>query len=139
MVSHEVVNFHDHTPNKMRSVMTDHAFQPTNLYRSMERAAESGASQLSPVQQSWIGKYFIPMGYEPANPQKNNYVYEKEIAYNVKPWIFRVLYIGQPNALKFMSQSTGIDTVSKPNADYHPGRLNIFVDVNDVIQKIEFL
>jgi len=138
ILSQEVVNFHEHTPQKRRSVMTERAFQPTNLYRSVYKADESGASRLDPTRQSWIGKFFIPQGYEPANPEKDNYVYEREIAKHVKPWIFQVLYIGRPDAPKYMARGTGIDTVSKPDVNYHPNRTNIYVDANDVIRKVEF-
>ena len=135
MMSHEVVNFHEHTPNKRRSVMTDHAFQPTNLYRSVEKSADS--SSLNSTQQAWIGKYFVPEGFEPEFPNKHNYVLEHDIA-RATNGIFHILFIGRPDAPKYMSLSTGIDAVSKPNADYHPNRVNIFVDTNDIIQRIEY-
>jgi hypothetical protein len=137
VLSQEVVNFHAHTPQKSRSVMSENSFQPTNLYRSVYQLEESG-SRLDPTRQSWIGKYFIPQGYEPANPQKNNYVYEREVAKHVRPWTFTVLFIGRPGAPKYMANSTGIDTISKPDANYHPNRTNIYVDDNDVIRKVEF-
>jgi hypothetical protein len=118
--------------------MTENGFQPTNLYRSVYQAAESGAANLDPTRQSWIGKFLIPMGYEPANPDKNNYVYEREIAKHCKPWIFQVLFIGRPDAPKYMARSTGMDVVSKPDANYHPNRTNIYVDENDVIRDVKY-
>jgi len=137
LLSHDAVNFHDWTPQQSRSIMTVRDAQTTNLYRSIDRP-ESGADKLDPVRASWIGKFFIPDGYLPAHPEKNNYVYEKEIANLTKPWTFQVLFIGLPGAPKYMARSTGIDTVSKPDAEYHPNRTNIFVDYKDIIRKVEF-
>lgn len=138
MMSHEVVNFHEHTPNKRRSILGDHSSQPTNLYRSVEKAASSGASDLDPTQQSWIGKYFIPMGYEPSQPNKNNYVLEREIANYTKRYTYQVLFIGRPDAPKYMARGTGIDAVSKPDVEYRPNRTNIFLDMDNVIRRVEF-
>lgn len=137
MLSQEVANFHEWTPQKRRSMVSERDYQTTNLYRSIERP-ESGADQLDATQKSWIGKYFIPSGYQPTNPSKSNYVYEKEIANYCKPWGFQVLQIGHPDAPKYMARSTGIDVVSKPDMAYRPTRINIFVDHKDVIRKVEY-
>jgi hypothetical protein len=145
MLSHEVVNFHEWTPQQARAYPTNHSFQPTVMYKFSNEVRKSvdkpvsGAEQLDPVRQSWIGKYFIPSGYQPANPGKNNYVYESEIAKHCNPWAFQILWIGHPDTPKFVALGTGINTVSKPDINYNPGRTTIFIDHNDVIRKIEFL
>lgn len=137
MLSHEVVNFHEWTPQQARGYPTNHSFQPTIMYRSVDKPI-SGANELDSIRKSWIGKYFIPSGYQPANPQKNNYIYEREIAKHCNPWAFQILFIGHPETPKFMS-SVGINTISKPNINYNPGRTTIFIDFNGIIKNVEFM
>lgn len=139
MLSHEVVNFHEWTPQQARAYPTNHSFQPTVMYRKSVDKPESGADKLDAVRQSWIGKYFIPSGYQPANPNKNNYVLEREIARHCNPWAFQILFIGRPGAPDFNVRGTNVQSVSKPNINYNPGRTTIFVDHNDVIRKVDFL
>jgi hypothetical protein len=138
--SHNVVNFHDWTPQKGRSVMSENAFQPTNLYRKNIYKPESSSDGLDAVQESWIGKYFIPDGSQPKHPERDNYVLEREIANYLRQrrWQYQVLFVGRPNAGKYMARGTGIDVVSKPDVLYKPSRMNIFVTTDDKIQKIEF-
>lgn len=138
MLSHEVVNFHEWTPQQARAYPTNHSFQPTIMYRSVDKPV-SGANELDATRKSWIGKYFIPSGYQPAKPDKNNYVYEWEIARHCNPWAFQILFIGHPDTPKFMARGTGIDTVSKPDINYNPGRTTIFIDHNGLISKVEFM
>lgn len=135
--SHNVVNFHEWTPQKGRSVMSTNAFHPTNLYRKNLRP-ESGADKLDYVQLSWIGKYLIPDGAMPKYPERDNYVLEKEITKYAYPWHYQILFIGRPDAPKYMATGTNIDVVSKPDVLYKPSRMNIFVDTNDKIKKIEY-
>lgn len=138
--SHNEVNFHDWTPQKSRSIMTENAFQPTNLYRKNIYKPEDSSDGLDATQESWIGKYFIPDGYSPKYPERDNYVLEKEISNYMRQrrWEYQVLFVGQPEAGKYMARGTGIDVVSKPDVLYHPSRMNIFVDVKDKIKSIEF-
>ena len=69
-----------------------------------------------------IGKVYIPVGYLPGNPSKNNWVSEKEIAIYAKPYDFNILY----------------ENRSKPMADLQPSRLNIVLDLNNVIRNVYF-
>jgi len=138
VVSQNYVNFHDHTPNKGRTIATERAFQPTNMYRKHVYKAEDGATKLDYVQESWIGKFFIPEGYQPRNPNVDNYVMEREIAKHTRPWVYMVHYAGAPGAGKYMARSTGIDIVTKPDAQYHPSRVNLILESDNKIKSIEF-
>ena len=70
-----------------------------------------------------IGKVFIPNGFQPLNPEKNNWVTEKDIAIYAKPYDFDLHYQGR----------------TKPMADYLPNRLNVVLDLNNVIREVWYV
>lgn len=140
VISHEMVNQHSHTPQKMRTIPHTKDFQDSLFYMRGQYKPTSGAEELDRTQLSWIGKFYIPEGKRPSNPRLRNYVYELEIAKYSRSFEFRVLYLRpgcnrQPN---FMARSTGINTASKPIADYRPARMNIYLDTRNIIRGIGY-
>jgi hypothetical protein len=76
----------------------------------------------------WIGKYFIPWGSQPANPNASNYVLEHEMAEWAKPYIYQVLWTDGEGNLK-----------SLPEAELRPGRMNVFVNaVTNIISDVQY-
>lgn len=69
-----------------------------------------------------VGKVFIPTGYVPYSPEKNNYVFEKDIAIYAKPYNFNILYAGR----------------TKPMYDYLPEQLNVVLNEKNVIIEVYY-
>ncbi len=70
-----------------------------------------------------VGKVYIPNGMQPFYPEKNNWITERDIAIYAKPYDYDVHYIGR----------------TKPMADYLPNRLNIYLNLNNVIVKVDYV
>ena len=123
-------NFIQGNPRRMRTYNAALSDKPSVL-RAQAVKPLSGAD-LEPVQKSWIGKKLIYMasgkddielsGFRQGlqhNP--NNSVSEYLIAQYARPNIYRIIY---PN--------------TKFAYDHRPGRMNVFVDGNDIIRDIQF-
>ena len=135
--SHDFTNFHEHTPRKSRVLTHPNVYEDTKAYmRGLDMPVSSDG--LDPKKELWIGKYFIPRGKQPTNPNNMNYVLEMEIAREAHPYDFQILFIGPPGRPQYMGRSTGLYVASKPDHQYRPSRMNIHVDTNSIIRDITF-
>ena len=135
--SHDFTNFHEHTPRKSRSLTHPSGFEDTKAYmRGLDMPVSSDG--LDPKKELWIGMYFIPRGKQPANPSKMNYVMEAEIAREAYPYDFQILFIGAAGRPQYMGRSTGLNVASKPDHQFRPSRMNIHIDVKNIIRDITF-
>jgi hypothetical protein len=129
---------HTFTPRKFRSYGAPGVFMQQNhgglpgfpLSENKSRVFVPPASNTFPKKfadnfawlTSQIGKVYIPDGYLPFYPEKNNWVTEKELAIYSKPYDFDLHYLGR----------------TKPMADLLPARLNVYLDTNNVIMNVRF-
>jgi hypothetical protein len=117
---------HRFTPRKQRTYeyTTQFFFQDGGIWNKNRYYRPAGKSP----ELQWIGKYFIPMGSQPARPEKDNYAMEYDIAQWANPNIYQVIYVDDDGNFR-----------SQPEASWRPGRLNIMVNVNtDLITDVQY-
>lgn len=121
-------NFIEGNPRRMRTYNAALSDKPSVL-RAQAVKPISGAD-LEPVQKSWIGKKLIYMasgkddielsGFRQGLPRPDT-ISEYVIAQYARPNIYRIIY---PN--------------TKYAYDHRPGRMNIFVDGNDIVRDVQY-
>jgi len=107
---------HRFSPRKQRTYeYTAHFFQDGGIWNKNRYYRPKPQSP----ELEWIGKYFIPWGSQPANPNADNYITEYDIALYARPNIYQVLWTDANGELRTL-----------PEAKLRPGRMNIFVNVS---------
>lgn len=127
MLSSDLAGYsHRSTPRKQRTYnYTDQFFfQEGGIWNKNRYYRPKGGSP----ELEWIGKYFIPMGAQPARPDVPNYAMEHEIAMWARPNIYQVIYVDDEGNFR-----------TQPEAAWRPGRLNIMVNMNtDKIVDVQY-
>ena len=134
-ISDELRYSHQTSPRKVRTYRGTALFQPTILYRG-----DIDTNSNLKIPNSWIGKVLIPWNGEYIQSYirsvqlgKNdpNVVSEFEIANYCKSNSYRILYVYYDTAGRMIVKS-------KPHIDFVPGRMNVFLTTDNVIQKIAY-
>lgn len=133
-ISDELRYSHQTSPRKSRTFRGSSLFQPTILYRGdIDTVKEE-------IPNSWVGRKLIPWNGEYIQSYirsvqlgKNDptVVSEFEIANYCKSNSYRILYV-------FFDLNGQMIVKSKPQIDFVPGRMNLFLTTDDVIRKIAY-
>lgn len=121
--SQELRYDHEYTPRKQRQFAPGGQFQPTWLYRKQIYRPQGPKNP-------WIGKFFIPTGSVPANPEKTNYVREYDVMKKTGRYSYRILYAvvsGDKYTIK-----------SKPSVEGRPNQLNLILNTDNRILDVQY-
>jgi len=119
--SQELRYDHEHSPRKQRMFAAGGQFQPSRLYNNQLYKPTKPEPEAE-----WIGKFFIPEGSIPANPEKDNYVREYDVMKRAGKYSYRVLY-AHNGQLK-----------SKAAIERRPGQMNLIINTNNRILSVEY-
>jgi len=119
---------------------------PRGVHQTIMRAEaykpQSGA--LDKYQTSWIGKRLIYSGQTPG-PTETEYVYESNIARYALPYSYRIIYINSDTVdienLMFYDDKYIREILparSVFTVEYRPARMNILVDLKNIIRDIRY-
>lgn len=127
VISHNRNHDHQGTPYKQRTYLPAPTYTgDTVLYGRKLENPLSAFDELDPTLQKWVGKKIIENGEAPI--MNNDVVLEVEIAKYCRPHIYRIVYTGNPDIMTADLNDKIIGMRSRPNIDYRPARLNVFVN-----------
>lgn len=128
------------SPRKWRTVHHARGVQsPSVLYRRELYVPPAGT-----VENTWLGKYFIPDDAIPAVPTADNYVLEADVMRKAGMYNYRILY-----ALEVASGSSIRDLFgytqkkrwvlkSKPSIESRPGQMNLILTPKNLILAVQY-
>jgi len=116
---------HGHTPRKARTVTYSDQFQPTHFYRKQIYIPSKNEKQ-----SEWVGKYFLPIGSTNNCIPSCMVISEHDVRRHAGMYSYRVLYADVSNGQ--------IHIQSKAAMEGRPGQLNLIMDTNNKILKVEY-
>lgn len=143
LLSHDSPQVEDNDYRKKRTYMSAPSSTHATIMRAAAYKPTSGAN-LDKMQTSWIGKKLI---FNDQLARRNiNVVHEKDIALYASPYIYRILFVNDPKVtdiqnLMFYDDPTiknDFRVRSVPTVDFKPARMNVLVDLNNIIQDIRY-